>query len=49
MKFGQVADPADVDFTIPDDHPGTGELADEKQGKGLEYLCWLRRNGTRRT
>lgn len=26
MKFGQVADPSQIDFTLPKDHPKTKEI-----------------------
>ncbi|KQR91874.1 hypothetical protein ASG01_12780 [Chryseobacterium sp. Leaf180] len=33
MKFGQVDDPSNIDFTLPKDHPRTQEiLAEHKQG-----------------
>lgn len=36
MKFGQVADPSLIDFTIPKDHPRTAEILKEKGGKGFD-------------
>ncbi|MEZ5422499.1 MAG: DUF72 domain-containing protein [Pyrinomonadaceae bacterium] len=39
MKFGQVADPGEVDFTIPADHPATkGVFASEK---AKEMEVWV--------
>jgi uncharacterized protein YecE (DUF72 family) len=38
MKFGQVDDPGDVDFTIPPDHPSTAKVlkAQASKSDGLE-------------
>lgn len=36
MKFGQVADPSIIDFTLPKDHPRTKEILQEKGGKKFE-------------
>ena len=33
MKFGQVPDPSQIDFTIPKDHPRTKEILKEKKSK----------------
>lgn len=38
MKFGQVADPGEVDFTIPDDHPGTVELLAKSKAKAMSIF-----------
>lgn len=38
MKFGKVDDPAEVDFTIPADHPDTARILSKRKGKGLE-IC----------
>lgn len=34
MKFGSVADPGSVDFTLPPDHPGTSRVLTAQKGKG---------------
>jgi len=36
MKFGQVENPEDVDFTIPKDHPETRRVLEKAKGKQLE-------------
>src|SRR5687768_15275837 len=36
MKFGQVENPEEVDFTIPKDHPDTKRVLGKGKGKGLE-------------
>ena len=33
MKFGQVPDPSQIDFTLPKDHPRTKEILKETQSK----------------
>lgn len=33
MKFGQVEDPSQIDFTLPKDHPRTKEILKENQSK----------------
>lgn len=33
MKFGQVEDPSQIDFTLPKDHPRTKEILKETQSK----------------
>src|ERR1700742_477096 len=38
MKFGQVADPTEVDFTIPDDHPGTVDILTKSKAKDLSIF-----------
>ncbi len=35
MKFGQVPDPSQIDFTIPKDHPRTKEILKEKKSKNF--------------
>lgn len=37
MKFGQVEDPSQIDFTIPKDHPKTKEIL-EKNKNGLQNI-----------
>ncbi len=37
MKFGQVADPSIIDFTLPKDHPKTKEIL-EKNKNGLQNI-----------
>ncbi len=37
MKFGQVEDPSQIDFTLPKDHPRTAEIL-KKNTKGLEDI-----------
>lgn len=37
MKFGQVADPSQVDFTLPKDNPKTKEILSQNK-KGLENI-----------
>jgi len=36
MKFGQVENPGEVDFTIPPDHPDTKRVLAKSKGKRLE-------------
>ena len=36
MKFGQVEDPAQIDFTLPPDHPNTAEILKKSKAKELE-------------
>lgn len=36
MKFGQVEDPSQIDFTLPKDHPRTAEILKSAKGKDLE-------------
>ena len=38
MKFGQVANPQDVDFTIPKDHPDTKKVLERSKAKSME-IC----------
>lgn len=35
MKFGQVADPSQIDFTLPEDHPKTKEILKENKSKNF--------------
>src|ERR1044072_117028 len=35
MKFGQVPNPEDVDFTIPADHPDTKRVLERSKAKNL--------------
>src|SRR5687767_7210715 len=37
MDFGKVDDPGKVDFTLPVDHPGTGDVLKRAKGKDLTY------------
>jgi uncharacterized protein YecE (DUF72 family) len=36
MKFGQVEDPAQIDFTLPPDHPKTAGILKKSKAKALE-------------
>lgn len=36
MKFGQVEDPSQIDFTLPKDHAGTGKILKKSKIKDLE-------------
>lgn len=36
MKFGQVPNPADIDFTIPTDHPSTKAMFAKEKAKDME-------------
>ncbi|MBW8359970.1 MAG: DUF72 domain-containing protein [Weeksellaceae bacterium] len=36
MKFGQVEDPSQIDFTLPPDHPKTAEILKKSKAKELE-------------
>jgi uncharacterized protein YecE (DUF72 family) len=36
MKFGQVASPEEVDFTIPKDHPDTKRVLERAKGKDID-------------
>ncbi|MBW8362798.1 MAG: DUF72 domain-containing protein [Kaistella sp.] len=36
MKFGQVEDPSQIDFTLPDDHPKTGTILKKSKARDLE-------------
>ncbi|MCG2793811.1 MAG: DUF72 domain-containing protein [Weeksellaceae bacterium] len=38
MKFGQVAEPSQIDFTLPKDHPQTKFILQQNK-KGLENIC----------
>ena len=35
MKFGQVADPEEIDFTIPEDHPDTKRVLEKSKAKEM--------------
>jgi hypothetical protein len=37
MKFGQVADPSQIDFTLPKDHPQTKFILEQNK-KGLDNI-----------
>lgn len=36
MKFGQVEDPSEIDFTLPPDHPATAHILKKSKGTNLE-------------
>src|SRR5262245_46438128 len=36
MKFGQVANPEEVDFTIPKDHPDTKKVLEKSKAKSMD-------------
>ena len=36
MKFGQVEDPSQIDFTLPPDHPKTADILKKSKAKELE-------------
>lgn len=36
MKFGQVEDPSQIDFTLPKDHPKTAEILKSSKGKDMD-------------
>ena len=36
MKFGQVEDPSNIDFTLPKDHQKTSEILKKSTSKNLE-------------
>ncbi len=38
MKFGQVADPSQIDFTLPKDHPKTKEILSKSKGKDFNIF-----------
>lgn len=38
MKFGQVEDPSQIDFTLPKDHPRTAEILKQNK-KGLQNIA----------
>lgn len=38
MKFGSVDNPDEIDFSLPDDHPGTEQILSKKGGSGLPEL-----------
>ncbi len=39
MKFGQVADPSQIDFTLPKDHPKTQEILEKS--KGIDFNIYI--------
>lgn len=41
MKFGQVKDPRNIDFTIPPDHPGTEKLLKAQASKSKEFKVYV--------
>jgi uncharacterized protein YecE (DUF72 family) len=41
MKFGQVDDPAEIDFTIPPDHPGTAKVLKANASKSDELEVYV--------
>ena len=47
MKFGQVADPSQIDFTLPKDHPKTKEILAKSKGKDFNiYIGCAKWNKT---
>ena len=38
MKFGGVDNPETIDFTLPEDHPGTGQVLAANTDKGLKEI-----------
>lgn len=47
MKFGQVADPSEIDFTLPKDHPKTQEILAKSKGKDFNiYIGCAKWNKT---
>ena len=47
MKFGQVADPSQIDFTLPKDHPKTREILEKSKGKDFNiYIGCAKWNKT---
>ena len=38
MKFGQVVDPSQIDFTLPDDHKSTAIILKKSKAKKLEIF-----------
>lgn len=38
MKFGSVDNPGDIDFSLPEDHPGTADLLSQYQDNGTPSL-----------
>ena len=47
MKFGQVADPSQIDFTLPKDHPKTQEILEKSKGKDFNiYIGCAKWNKT---
>ncbi len=47
MKFGQVADPSQIDFTLPKDHPKTQEILEKSEGNDFNiYIGCAKWNKT---
>ena len=47
MKFGQVADPSQIDFTLPKDHPKTQEILEKSNGNDFNiYIGCAKWNKT---
>ena len=47
MKFGQVADPSQIDFTLPKDHPKTQEILEKSKGSDFNiYIGCAKWNKT---
>ena len=47
MKFGQVADPSQIDFTLPKDHPKTQEILGKSKGSDFNiYIGCAKWNKT---
>lgn len=47
MKFGQVADPSQIDFTLPKDHPKTKEILSKSKGNDFNiYIGCAKWNKT---
>ena len=47
MKFGQVADPSQIDFTLPKDHPKTKEILEKSKGNDFNiYIGCAKWNKT---
>ena len=47
MKFGQVADPSQIDFTLPKDHPKTQEILEKSKGNDFNiYIGCAKWNKT---
>ena len=41
MKFGQVDDPGDCDFTIPKDHPDTAKVLKARTSKSKDFKAYV--------
>ena len=47
MKFGQVADPSQIDFTLPKDHPKTQKILGKSKGSDFNiYIGCAKWNKT---